>query len=716
MNPGANLSYLLPPLLAAMFSGFLGYTVAKRARRSPPHFYFSLFLLSIGLSAFLIFLMRASPDTQYALFWERVLIPVMLLSSPTFYFFTLAYTRRQPGTVATVLLLVYITTIVFLMRTGLLVERIEVAHYGYAPIFGRPFYPLMLSAYAWVVSGMFVVYQAYHASKVYQERNRLLYIIVATVFPIAGSALDILPSVYPATIMGYLAFGALTTVAIGKHHLLDIPLAVRRGLAYLTLSALAAAPFLTIAYLNIIGFHTGRFPAAVYLLLLIGLALAIVPIWRLAQRAVDWLFFRHRWSYLHALEEFSRRTSTVTNLEKLASDVVELVGAPFQVDGVSLLLPSEEGTFRAVAATGKEGLAGLSLGKLNPVVLYLEKGGGPLERHRLDFIPQLLALADQDRAMLEASGGELFLPLRRREQLSGILALGAKLGGGPYTQEELRLLTMIATQTAVVLDDARLFASQKALLGQLQELDQVKSHFFFTLAHHLKTPVTAIKASAEMLGDIGDGDQTPVRKQLLSAMLRSTKTLENTVSGVLELVRIRSAAVEVEPEPTDVRQLLQQVVAMLEPAIRGKEQVLELRLPSAFPQAQLDQRRFEQIMMNLLENAHKFTPPKGRLAVTLKQSNGYLIVEVSDSGPGIPEDDQAHVFEPFYQGKNSVSTPGSTGLGLAIARSLVEFLGGQVWLKSKVGEGSTLAFSLPLIMTPGHPATGAPSLGTGSAT
>ncbi|MEK7777561.1 MAG: histidine kinase N-terminal 7TM domain-containing protein, partial [Chloroflexota bacterium] len=184
MNVFANPAYSLPPLLAAVFSGFLFVAVARRAARSPAHIYFALFLLAVLTSSFLIFLMRLSPNVERALFWERLVIPVMLTSSICFYAFTRAYTRTEGGRSVLVGILLYLAAIVALGFKGMLVERMDLQSYGYAPVFGPAFYLTAIIGYIWILLGLLTLHRAYLRSKIYEERNRLLYIMVASLFPV----------------------------------------------------------------------------------------------------------------------------------------------------------------------------------------------------------------------------------------------------------------------------------------------------------------------------------------------------------------------------------------------------------------------------------------------------------------------------------------------------------------------------------------------------
>ena len=457
MNVLDNPTYSLPPLIATVFSGFLCVVVARRAARSPAHLYFALFLLAVLTSSFLIFLMRLSPNVERALFWERLVIPVMLTSSICFYAFTLAYTRTDGGRKVLLAILLYLATILALAFKGMLVERMKEQSYGYTPIFGPSFYFVAAGGYLWILLGLLTLHRAYLRSKVYEERNRLLYIMVASLFPVAGTALDMLPWTYPANITGNLAFAAITTATMRRYHLLDVSLVVRKSLAYVLSSALIAVPYVALILMAAWLFPSSKARPFLYVLLVTVLAIALQPLWTQVQERVDKVFFRQRRDSLRALEEFTRRTHSIAELERPAHELVDVIRVAMQTSGVALLQPSETGDFVTVATSGREEVGRLQIGRNSPLVLFLDREQEPLEERRLDFDPRLQALANQDRQLLQAAGAVVLVPLRMRDHLSGILALGAKLSEEPYSREELTLLSLVATQTTVLLDDARLY-------------------------------------------------------------------------------------------------------------------------------------------------------------------------------------------------------------------------------------------------------------------
>ena len=696
VSPLTNISYLLPPLAAGIFTFLLLIFAITRARDSTAHRFFSAFLLTLGLWALLIYVMRSQASTGQALPWDRAAVALMMISTVVFYHFTLAYTRQERKSWVRPASLLYLLFIATLSATPLIVHHIELKSYGYAPIFGIPFYPLALMAYTWIAMGVYNMLRAYKRSTVYEERNRLLYIVVATLFPVIGTLFDLFPTFYPMSILGNLAFSILTTVAIRRYRLLDIQMALRRGLAYLIMSALVALPYVGIIFFFTRVLSFGEMNPLLYLVLLLILAFFLQPLWSQIQRVVDRFFFRERYDYFKALEDFSQRTRTITHLDRLASELINLIVSAMRASRVCLLLPTEKGNLVPVAYSGPEGKGTpvILIHRDSPLLLWLERNEGHLEYRSFDLTPQLQVLTPMEKKELREMG-ELFIPLKVREKLSGLLVLGPKLSESPYTGEDIRLLSMIADQTAVIMDDARLYALEKAQVEELQRLDEMKTEFLQVVAHQLKTPITSIKAATGMLSEVTG--ESPMRERMLSSIVRGAEALEKLVTDILEFGKMKSGVIELRREPADLGQLVRDVAALVSPAIKRKEQTLELHLPPSGPVAVIDGLRLEQALLNLLANANTYTSLGGNIAVRLQTDGDSVRVQVEDNGPGIPQEYQEKIFEPYHHIRESNGQlRGGTGLGLAIARSLIELHGGRLWVESTPGQGSTFILTLPL--------------------
>ena len=469
MNPLSDPSYFIPPLAAAAFSGALCVLIGRRAFQDAANRSFALSLLTIASWSSLVYLMRASSDTNGALFWERLFIPVMLVSSPIFYSFTRAYTQSGGNSIIRFMTWSYVVVVLAVGASGGLVERMELRDYGYAPIFTIYFYPIAFWAYTWIGLGMLNIYRGYRTSRTFEERNRFLFISLGTAFPIVGTFLDIFPFTYATSILGDLVFATITTIAIRKYHLFDISLVVRKGIAYLVLSALVAVPYVA-ALMLVNQMFRGQAQPIINFLLLIVLALFLQPMWSRVQRGVDRFFFGRRLDRLRTLEEFARHSPSVSRLDQLAGQLVEKISTALRVDSATLLLPARTGDFLLIASCGRPNLAGLQINADSPILRWLDREQRPLEGHHFDHDPLLLALSTADKHTLQGTTPSLLVPLRVRENLRGILVLGTKTKGAFYSQEELRFLSLAANQAAVLLDDARLYqeVTDQLALGRQQ--------------------------------------------------------------------------------------------------------------------------------------------------------------------------------------------------------------------------------------------------------
>lgn len=217
------------------------------------------------------------------------------------------------------------------------------------------------------------------------------------------------------------------------------------------------------------------------------------------------------------------------------------------------------------------------------------------------------------------------------------------------------------------------------------------------LTHELKSPLTSIITSAGLLAEELALSPDDPKTKLISNILASAYNLEARASELLDLAKLEAEGFRLELEPTEINAILYDVVDQLSPIVRSRGQSLTLNLPPRLPNIIADSLRIEQVLINLLSNAAKFTPQGGSISVSADEQNGYIVIEVQDSGPSIPLEEQHKVFQPYYRlkGANKEHIPG-VGLGLALCKHLVELHGGRIWIESEQGKGNTFAFSLPV--------------------
>jgi two-component system phosphate regulon sensor histidine kinase PhoR len=232
-------------------------------------------------------------------------------------------------------------------------------------------------------------------------------------------------------------------------------------------------------------------------------------------------------------------------------------------------------------------------------------------------------------------------------------------------------------------------------LTRQRYLETVRQDFISNISHELRTPLAALKALTETLAE-GALEDPPAARRFLEQMDTEVDSLSLMVSELLELSRIESGRVPLNLLPTNAYQILAPAVERL--SLQAERADLEILLDCRddLPLVLADHQRLEQVVVNLLHNAIKFTPEGGQIAVAARQAQDSVIFSVKDTGIGIAEDDLPRIFERFFKADRARST-GGTGLGLAISRHLVEAHGGKIWVESIEGKGSKFSFSIPVV-------------------
>jgi Na+/proline symporter/nitrogen-specific signal transduction histidine kinase len=232
---------------------------------------------------------------------------------------------------------------------------------------------------------------------------------------------------------------------------------------------------------------------------------------------------------------------------------------------------------------------------------------------------------------------------------------------------------------------------------RLQELDRLKDDFISTVTHELRTPLTSIRAFSEILHDNPDLEASE-RQRYLGIVIRETERLTRLINQLLDLSKLESGNADWRPAEVDMRDVVEEAVASTAQVFKERDVVLEARLPPSCPPVIADRDRVVQVLLNLISNAAKFCEPhRGRVVVSLSRDSDSIQCDVEDNGVGISESDQKIIFDKFRQvGDAMMAKPQGTGLGLPISRSIVQHLGGRLWVQSTPGKGSRFSFTIPL--------------------
>ncbi len=248
-----------------------------------------------------------------------------------------------------------------------------------------------------------------------------------------------------------------------------------------------------------------------------------------------------------------------------------------------------------------------------------------------------------------------------------------------------------------VIERRRAREELKKLREESEEQIKTRARFIATLAHELRTPLTPVLASAQLLIEQFHSEPGSAQDRLIRSIIHGAESLESRLSNLLELGKFQAGAFTLEIVPVSIPSLLNGLALQFEPLAKSKGQTLTLELPQKTRLVKADQQRIAQVVTNLLGNAIKFTPEGGRIVLKVMTRDQNLVVEVQDSGPGLRPEEQRRLFKPYYRSDVDRQRLPGTGLGLSLSKEIVEAHGGEIWVNSQPGKGSTFGFSIPLV-------------------
>lgn len=283
------------------------------------------------------------------------------------------------------------------------------------------------------------------------------------------------------------------------------------------------------------------------------------------------------------------------------------------------------------------------------------------------------------------------LPLVVKGDMIGVLGLCKGRKEVAFARGDVELLSVLASQAAIAIQNARLFTRIRNAYKKLSTLDHLKSEFINIAAHELRTPLAAITAYVFLLEQESQGGN----KAYLADIARAADRLKLLMNNMTDLKFLEAGQVELKRAELSLPQLLAEVLEQLEPVAVSKEQSIITRIHDDFPSICADGPKIKIVLKNLIVNAIKFTPKSGEITIEAEVNGDGVRVAVHDTGIGIPREEWEWIFKPFHQLEDSlVREHGGLGVGLPIAKNLVELHGGRIWVESTVGKGSSFYFTI----------------------
>lgn len=491
-------------------------------------------------------------------------------------------------------------------------------------------------------------------------------------------------------------------LAIVKHRLFNIRLVVARSLAYfLLLFTLASIYGITIFSFSTL-FSQQRpsiIQNAIYIVLAVILAFTFQPLKTFFEKLTDKIFFRDHYDSQHLINEVGQILVEEFKLERMIQKSLAKIGGTIRVASGNIYVFDKDKIYQ----TSRYGAV--------PHKLMTDRD--------LFFFHRKLTVLDEiergkEKEIMEEHNLRLVLRLSTREEFVGYLALGDKLSGDIYSSQDIEALEILGQELAVAISNSKAYeeianfnmtlqdkvddATKRLRVANthLKELDKAKDEFISMASHQLRTPLTTIKGYLSMLSEGDAGKLTKQQKEFVDYSYSGSQRMVNLISDLLNVSRMSAGKFMIEKSAIDLTEVVDQEVFQLQSHAKAKNLELIYKKPTKpLGLIELDENKTRQVIMNFIDNAIYYTK-EGSVTVNLEKVGDSLELRVKDTGIGVPKDAQKKLFSKFFRADNAQTVrPDGTGLGLYLAKRVVEDQGGKIIFETAEGKGSTFGFSMP---------------------
>jgi signal transduction histidine kinase len=405
--------------------------------------------------------------------------------------------------------------------------------------------------------------------------------------------------------------------------------------------------------------------------------------------------------------EVSQAATSILEPDLLLREVVRLVHASFSYSYVGIYLLDESGKW-ALLEEASGGIEEMTAAKAKPVPVDNEC---PVGRAALMGEPHIIRRNSAGREGNSQDGGsssivegaflspyvcaEAALPLKMGAQIIGVLDI-LSTDEDDFNADDVPVLQNVANQITIALENARTYATEREAAKRLRELDRSKRRFLANMSHELRTPLTNIIGFSRLMLKGIEGQLPERLRNDTQIIYDNGQHLLGLINDLLDISHIEAGLMALEFKEVNLAELINSVMATASALVRDKEIELHQDIAPHLPTVQADAARIRQVLLRLLTNAAKFTE-QGAITVRSWASDGEVLVSISDTGVGIPPEDQERIFQQFEQGSlENGRRPNGAGLGLALSKEFMEMHGGQIRVESETGQGSTFTLSLPV--------------------
>lgn len=694
--------HAIPMLLMGIVTLWLGILVYRSNRQSAGHRHFLILCGSIAvwLIATSIGLCATAPER--ALVWFKLDNVGVMYISVAFYAFSTEFLQlHRPRSIALGYSLSTLLAVMVLTRQEF-VTGVHQYWWGYFPQWGPASVPFFIMFFAYMAAAFTDYIRAYGRVTTPIKRQQIKFVLIAFVIAYLGSV-DFFPAfgyeLYPFGYMPIFLLTVVVTVAILRYQLLDAALFVSMSATYLPLIPFALA---LILFAHTLGDLAPTAFAGVLVLTTVAFTILYVAFQPRLQSALNKALFPGRYDAYNTLTRFSHAMVMNLDLASLQTEIVHTLQTVMGIEKLSLFLfEKDQGRYGLKASYGidEERVNAVQLTSHGPFANFLLKQNQPIVKEEFQH-----GLLGQDETgtgtlvdTLTKMDAEVCIPLVNKTRLIGFVNLGHKPSQGFYSRDELKLLSSLANNAAIALDNAMLYEDWKRSQLLIRRADRLRSLETIAggFAHEVRNPLTSIKTFIQLAPS--RRDDAEFMDSFSAVVSDDLSRIERLIEEILDYARYMKPNFSLE----SINEIVASSLHFIEVKANTLGVLIEKQLSEQLPPIMVDRQQIKQVLMNLALNAIDAMGEKGgRLTVTTRHvtrldGTRWIQIEVSDTGCGIAPEDLPHIFDPFFTTKHESTEHAGTGLGLSIVHQIIQEHAGTVEARSTVGQGTTFILTLP---------------------
>jgi signal transduction histidine kinase len=476
---------------------------------------------------------------------------------------------------------------------------------------------------------------------------------------------------------------------------MDINIVLKKGTTYVLLMLLLFIPSILLIILSQKLFfkEINYLFSAIILSLLLLVAFFFHQIKPGTEKAVEYFLFKNKYDYRETLGKFSKAMVSILDLQSLSKRIIDTIAQTMGVEKASLFLMNEEKGGYVLQESRNIKMASQTplLPKGDPLPRYLQKIGEIIVREELikgANLPELKSVIEQ----MGLLGAEVSIPLISKNQLTGMINLSQKFDKDIYYHEDIELLSTLANQTTIAIENANLYEDLKKSKSYMRRTDRLASLGTLTagLAHEIRNPLVAIKTFTQLLPERLEDEE--FRSHFLNIASSEVDRISSLITELLEFARPSDPKMEFE----DINSILDGMILLVSTETKKKQINILKNYITNLPPIKIDREQIKQVFLNFLLNSIEATPERGEMTVKTRSfvkpgGEPYIQIEFTDNGRGIPAEHLEDIFTPFFTTKDKGS-----GLGLSISHQIVQDHRGYIDVESELNKGTSFFINLPL--------------------